>query len=264
MKRYCLHFIPLVVLCLITGLAAGAPPTVNKVSADPSKGSGGQAGVFVERKIDVTGRSRAYRLVVPKGLDSKTAAPLVFAFHGYGDTKAGMASYTQLDKLAEAMRFILVYPEGRVDGKNHYWNVTLSAARHDVDFFDELYDLISKEYNIDRNRVYAVGMSNGAFFVNLLASQRSDRIAAIASHSGGIGPLGQRQPELKKKYAVMIIHGDQDNAIQVKTARHCRDVYREWEHPVEYLEIPGLDHAWGTKADVNDKIWKFFEEHPLR
>jgi poly(3-hydroxybutyrate) depolymerase len=248
----------------VTGAIADPRTSVKPVPADPSRGHGGSKGVLPTEKIDVAGRSRDYRLVVPKSLDPKIPSPLVFAYHGYGDTKESMAEYTQLDKLAEQHKFVLVYPEGRVDGQNHYWNVTPSAARHDVEFFDELYDHVTGAYNIDRNRVYLTGISNGAFFINLLASQRATRVAAIASHSGGIGPVGQKQPQLKKKYAVLIIHGDKDETIKLKTGQHARDVYREWEHPVDYLEIPGLDHAWGTKAGVNEKIWKFFEAHPLQ
>jgi hypothetical protein len=32
---------------------------------------------------------------------------------------------------------------------------------------------------------------------------------------------------------------------------------------VQYVELPGLGHAWGTKANINETIWKFFAEHPL-
>jgi hypothetical protein len=27
--------------------------------------------------------------------------------------------------------------------------------------------------------------------------------------------------------------------------------------------VPGLTHWWATNAGINDKIWEFFEDHPL-
>jgi len=32
---------------------------------------------------------------------------------------------------------------------------------------------------------------------------------------------------------------------------------------VEYLEVPKHNHFWANSADVNTKIWEFFEKHPL-
>ena len=235
--------------------AAGTPAVV---AADPSKGRGGKGGVAVKSDVRVNLRTREFRLVVPATIDPATAVPVVFAFHGMGDTVDSMAKYTELDRLAEKEKFILVYPVGT----KKQWRITPDAAANDLDFFDLLYERLGEQYNIDRNRVYAVGISNGAFFVNLLAAERSDKVAAIVSHSGGIGLVGERQPKVSRKYAVMIVHGVADDVISIETAWDSRDLYKKWGFPVEYVELPKLGHEWALKEGINAKIWKFFQEHP--
>jgi polyhydroxybutyrate depolymerase len=142
------------------------------------------------------------------------------------------------------------------------WPLLPQLAKDDLQFFDDLYDLANKSYNIDQNRVYVMGMSNGGFFSHLLARERADKIAAIAPHSGGLGAM-TRDPKLQKKYAVLLIHGVDDSIVKVKESRKANEAYQKWGHDVEYLEVKGLNHFWAHKADVNEKIWKFFEEHPL-
>lgn len=136
-------------------------------------------------------------------------------------------------------------------------------ANDDMEFFDALLAHLSGRYRIDSDRVYLTGMSMGAIFANLLASQRSEKIAALASHSGWLGPLahGIRAP---RKYPVLIIHGDEDRIVPVQLARRMRDTYRSEGHKVEYLKVAGLGHRWSHPADVNTKIWEFFQRHPLK
>lgn len=226
----------------------------------PTNGKGGETGTFANETIDIDGQARAYRLVVPKTVDGSKAVPILFAFHGFlVDSKDLMPVYSQLDKLAEQEGFVLVYP----NGKDQAWRLIPALAKNDFAFFDQLLARLSEKYNLDQNRVYLCGMSNGAYFSHLLASQRSDVVAAIGCHSGGLGVLGRREPSVKRKYGVFIAHGADDAIVKVDEGRKARDAYQKWGFPHEYLEVPKLNHFWATKADVNTKMWKFLMEHPL-
>ena len=226
----------------------------------PSHGQGGAVGTFPNEKFDIDSQSREYRLVVPKSVDGTKPVPVLFAFHGFlVDSKDLMPVYSQLDKLAEKEGFVLVYP----NAQDRTWKLLPVLAKDDFAFFDQLLAHVSKKYNLDRNRVYLCGMSNGAYFSHLLASQRSEVVAAIGCHSGGLGVLARREPNVKHKYGVFIVHGEDDSIVKVDEGRKARDAYQEWGFPHEYREVPKLNHFWGTKADVNTKMWKFFEAHPL-
>lgn len=230
------------------------------VPARPSGGKGGQAGLFRNERIEVGKEEREYRLLAPRTALGDRPAPLLFAFHGFlVDSKDLMPLYTQLDRLAEQKGFILVYP----NGKNRAWRLLPGLAQPDIAFFDALLDHLSARYNIDLNRVYLAGMSNGAYFVHLLARERSDRIAAICAHSGGLGVLAADRTGPKHKYAVFLAHGEKDFVVPASESRKARDMYQQWGHPVEYLEVPGWGHLWALKAGVNEKMWTFFLTHPL-
>lgn len=219
----------------------------------------GRPGVFPDENITVNGKTREYRLVVPDSVNLSKPAPLVFAYHGLTDSKDRMPLYTHLDDLAKKEGFILVYP----NGINRKWNIAL-RRNEDLDFFDTLYAHLKASHDVDPGRVFATGMSNGAYFVHLLASQRSNVLAAIAAHSGGLGVLAIRGINAKRKYPVLVIHGDADPIVPVEVGRRARDAYKKEDHEVEYVEVHGLGHMWATKANINDRIWQFFKAHPLQ
>ena len=229
------------------------------IAARSSGGSGGKTGTFANEQIKVGDKQRAYRLVVPKKLDPTRPAPMVFAFHGLGDSKDLMSFYSQLDRLAAKQNYILVY----LNGKDRYWPLVVEWAKDDLAFFDALYAQLGQSYNLDLNRVYLVGFSNGAYFSHLVASQRSDKVAAIAAHSGGLGLL-RDDPQLKHKYAVLLIHGDADVIVKVKESREAQVAYQKWKHAVEYVEVPKLNHFWAHGVKVNEQIAAFFAKHALQ
>ncbi|MDW8038065.1 MAG: PHB depolymerase family esterase [Thermoguttaceae bacterium] len=237
-----------------------AAEIASSVPARPSGGKGGQAGLFRNERIQVGNQEREYRLLVPKTATGDRPAPILFAFHGFLiDSKDLMPLYTQLDRLAEQKGFIVVYP----NGKNRAWRLLPTLAQEDIAFFDALLEHLAARYNIDLNRVYLAGMSNGAYFVHLLARERSDRIAAICAHSGGLGVLAADRTGPKHKYAVFLAHGDKDSIVPVSESRKAHDQYQKWGHPVQYVEVPGWGHLWAVKAGVNEKMWTFFLAHPL-
>ena len=258
----CLTTISLAVgFAFVSDISWADPPKSNEVvPARPSEGKGGRVGTLANETIDVNGKAREYRLIVPKSVDGKQPVPLVFAFHGLGDSKDLMPFYSQLDKLAEKQGFVLVFP----NGLNRHWPLVPAWAKDDLAFYDKLYEHITGQYNIDLNRVYLTGMSNGAYFSHVIASQRSEQIAAIAPHSGGPGVVGVQGIKAKNKYAVFVIHGAEDSIVPIEEGRRTRDNYLKWGHDVEYLEVEKLNHFWAHKAGVNAKMWAFFEKHPLQ
>ncbi len=62
-------------------------------------------------ELVVDGTSRNYRLVIPH--ETVGPMPIVFAFHGVGDSTESMAGYSGLDRTAARNGFLLVYPAAR-------------------------------------------------------------------------------------------------------------------------------------------------------
>jgi polyhydroxybutyrate depolymerase len=244
-------------LCVFVIAAAPAAAQPAKPAPETPKKTG-KVGTFPDESIEVKGKKREYRLVVPKSVDPDKPASLVFAFHGLLDSKDLMPRYSQLPRTAEKEGFILCFP----NGLNRHWPIVPEWARDDLAFFDELCKKLETDYTIDPDRIYLTGMSNGAYFSNLVASQRADKIAAIAAHSGGIGFV--KEDKERRKYPVMIIHGEYDSIVKVEEGHKARDAYKKWGHEVDYIEIPKLNHFWAGSQGINDQIWKFFKEHPRK
>ena len=249
----------------VATVAAGSAANVAVASATAVAGG---AGIFPDETIQVGGQEREYRLVAPATVDLSKPAPLVFAFHGMGgQSKDNMEDSTGLNELAGEHKFILVYPGASVlqipAGLVKTWAMTPEQAAGDVAFFDALLKKLEGEYKIDGNRVYVTGMSNGAYFANLVGRERSAVIAAVAAHSSEMGEIDLEALDTGRKFPVMLIHGADDPIFPVVTAREARDLYLATGHEVKYVEVPGLGHAWATKVDINEQIWDFFSSHPL-
>jgi predicted esterase len=60
---------------------------------------------------------------------------------------------------------------------------------------------------------------------------------------------------------VLIVHGTFDLIFPYRLARENANTYRREGHEVNYIEIPGLAHAWARDANVNEQIWAFFDAH---
>ena len=58
------------------------------------------------------------------------------------------------------------------------------STADDVGFVESMISEISSQYNVDMERIYAAGYSNGGMMAYGLANYKSDLIAAVASVSG--------------------------------------------------------------------------------
>lgn len=134
-------------------------------------------------QLQAGGKVRTYAVHMPDSAAPPGGFPLVLAFHGGGMQGAGMRRLTGLDAAADRRGFIVVYP----DGVDKHWNdgrSTIRDPRDDVGFVAALLDRLGGEHTIDRGRVYATGISNGALFAERLGCELSQRIAAIAPVAG--------------------------------------------------------------------------------
>ena len=224
-------------------------------------GSGGpKHGDFGSETVKVGDVTREYRLVVPKTVDLAKPAPMVVAFHGMLiDSKDVMPQYTKLNETAEKHGFIIAYPNAI--GKS--WGIAPEKVKNDLAFFDALLWKLAATYKIAPDRVYVVGMSNGGYFAHLVGRERSKIVAAVASHSGPLGLQTLLGVNAERKFPALIIHGARDSLFPVWIARENRDKYKREGHEVKYVELKNVGHMWGTKADINETIWKFFDDHPL-
>lgn len=167
------------------------------------------------RELVVDGRTRSYLVHVSPHYDDKKPSPVVLAFHGALMNGTMMATFTGLDRKADAANFIVVYPNGTGVGETSlFFNASLPGSREgppdDVAFTAKLLDDLANVVNVDSRRVFATGLSNGGMMCHRLAAELSDRIAAIAPVAGTLA-LPQVHPT--RPVSVIHFHGTADRIV---------------------------------------------------
>lgn len=142
------------------------------------------------KKIEINGLERTFTVVLPSNYyDSDNHFQAIIAMHGGGGSAKQMEESYELPEKAEAQKFIMIYPDGvQSDGilKVRTWNAG-TCCEHaaeknidDVGFLNKMIDNVVKEFRIQPEKIYAMGMSNGGMMAYRLACELSDKIAAIA------------------------------------------------------------------------------------
>ncbi|OYT29325.1 polyhydroxybutyrate depolymerase [Thermoplasmatales archaeon ex4572_165] len=174
---------------------------VNWITQQDSYGTGDYG-----RRIEVQNVSRFYKFHIPIGYNPEILTPVVLCLHGGGGYPGAVRYQTDFDILADNEGFIIVYPGGHHRLWNDrllFWNDGRTPKNDpsfsdidDVGFISLLIDDLGMYFNIDENRIFATGISNGAMMSYRLASELSNKIAAIAPVAGqrAIGEFGQVPP----------------------------------------------------------------------
>jgi len=137
--------------------------------------------------------------------------PLVLVLHGGFGTGKGAELFYHWDRAADAHRFIVLYP----DGLRLAWNAgtccgfPMNQKIDDVGFLTALVEQTMRDENVDPKRVYATGISNGAFMSYRLACESRLPLAAIGPVAGTlVSPCNHPNPT-----SVLAIHGLADKNV---------------------------------------------------
>jgi polyhydroxybutyrate depolymerase len=256
------------------------------------QGVAASAATTVETVI-VDGEPRSYRLHIPEG--ENDPMPLVISFHGFRSNAAQQEKLTGFSALADREKFIAAYPEG-VDDK---WRF---AGRSDADvtFTLAIIDAVAAKASLDRRRIYASGISNGAEMSWRLACDAPDVFAAFGFVAGAYLEVCIPPP----RPPLIIFHGTEDKILAydgrapfmpVRTfaarwaaGSGCNPpekgeiIYQNgdatgerWRcqkgREVDLYSLQGKGHAWPGSAmparitskdvDATATMWAFFSEH---
>ena len=187
-------------------------------------------------------RGYHYLVFVPPSYRAASKVPLVVVLHGCQTTASQQAVASGYDAIAERSRFLVLYPEVDQVDQAHggCWKGIWEPAeegrdRGDAGAIASMTVAVMRAWRIDPTRVYAIGISAGAFESAILGADYPDLYAAIGIHSGaaysggepgclaagesatntaalGHAALAAMGPHARVM-PVIVLHGDQDQVI---------------------------------------------------
>lgn len=163
---------------------------------------------------------RKYLLYVPQSYTPRKSVPLVLFYHGGGGWMEQAAKDYEFEAKAEQEGFIVAFPNGSSRLPNQHlatWNAgnCCGYARDkkidDVAFSRAVVADIERRVNIDHQRIFATGMSNGGIMSHRLACEAADLFTAVAAVAGTDGLGESCHPS--RPISVMHIHALDDDHV---------------------------------------------------
>ena len=152
--------------------------------------------------------------------EAEGLSSVLFNLHGYGSDAIEQMNYTNFNNLANTKEnnFILIHPQGAplntaLTSSSSHWNSggwTIGSTVDDVDFIDTIIALVSQKYDLNQNRIYSTGMSNGGFMSYHLACNLSSKIAAVASVTGSMSKETYEDCNPDHPTSILQVHGSID------------------------------------------------------
>jgi polyhydroxybutyrate depolymerase len=162
-----------------------------------------------EKTLVSSGIQRRYLVLAPL-VHGNPKLPLLISMHGWSWTpELHVGALGWAESFVKANDVIVAFPEG----VGSSWNAgsccpPASGPQQidDVQFIAKLIDDVAASYRLDRARVYASGLSNGAAMAYRVACERPDLIAAVGSVAGTVRvPCAPGRP-----VPIIEIHGEGD------------------------------------------------------
>ena len=239
-------------------------------------------------KFTDTNEDMMYCIFASSKVSKDKAAPLIVSLHGLGAGPGVMMTKNAID-LAEAGGYVVVAPmgynvggwygspllrgPGPGKGKAPEGKAPAAAQPAQPENLRELSEkdvmnvlaMIRKEYKIDDKRMYLMGHSMGGAGTLFLGSKHASIWAAIGAEApAAFSMQNDRAQYLQKlkdaKVAVMIVHGDQDEAVPVANSRAWAATMTEMGLMAEYVEQPGISHGPVIESGMAP-IYGFFAKH---
>ena len=257
----------------------------------------GRSTFSVNQVIDGETVTRRIQVVAPSTIDREKNYPVLFSFHGAGGSANQFLNNQTLNNLINSGEFIGIYPNGH----NTFWNLgSENTNADDVDYVNKIVDELLRYSNLDYEKMYALGFSNGAGMVNLLgkSTEHFKAIAPMFSQQvvsiGNLIPttplsvfqLGGERDELIPlnggNSPVGFFLSEEDSALDWVNHFNCNsdpmeesltwgntsiDTYRylncDGEH--EIIRMVALNTGHGLEGAANPvaftEVWNFFKRH---
>ncbi len=249
----------------------------------------------LNENFDVDGVARSFYLDLPADVDAGGPWPVLFSWHGLGDTAGNFRNLFAGAVDGPQMSFILVTPEDT----NHPITIPLAGTapfdwdtfmvaddgvgNKEVALFDAVLECLDQRWGVDANHVHSAGFSLGAVTTDMLSTVRGEQLASVATWSGGYwsNPANVGVPlnsvamwpeyDVQNPYPQLLIHGGPTDEFVVIQNLYSMSFYGFALADTDFLGMRGhplvvCDHGSGHTAPASVSpatVLSFFADHPL-
>ncbi|HET9956109.1 MAG TPA: dienelactone hydrolase family protein, partial [Polyangiaceae bacterium] len=175
--------------------------------------------------------------------------------HGLGGSGEQMAQVLNLKTFAQEKQFAYATPDGTPDSMGRrFWNASRVCCNFDAKEVDDvarlthLLEKAARTPQVDRNRMFVVGYSNGGFMAHRLACEHSGTVRGIVSMAAA-GPVPPETCNPEKSVAVLEIHGDRDAIVPFEGGH----LFSRPEYPVSPRVREGLS-PWAKRNGCRGEL----------
>ena len=211
-----------------------------------------------------------YRIYIPFNYSPEKSYPLFINLHGAGHR--GNDNQRQLGFIDPVLKnakiplddAIMIFPQ--CPENNRWVDTDWAKGTYSLDAVPESNELkalveliaqLQETYSIDKNRVYACGVSMGGYGVWNLMMNHPDLLAAGIMMCGAADPT---KAAVLKDLPIWTIHGDQDPTVPVEATREIVNAIKNaGGDKINYTELAGYGHDVWTYTYSNEEIftWLF-------
>ena len=197
--------------------------------------------ILIEQSLDNNNLIiRPVIIQTPDVIDTSKSYPIVFAFHGRGGNNNSWVNH--LINYTNSGEFIGIYPQGYLES----WNLGPEPSNaNDVEFINLIVDELQNYDNLNFDKMYAIGTSNGSGMVNKLAIE-TNHFKAVAPI---VSQLIESLPMLESTNPVSIfqVNGAADTTIPIEGGAQLGHVFLDayesaelWAAQFNCLENPTI------------------------
>lgn len=194
---------------------------------------------MLQMDLIFNGENQSY-IYTPKNKKTEKM-PLLIMLHGTTQNALSFAGQTKMNDLAEEFGFCVAYIDKSVlnnPSKAFDW-ITKYEDNKDIESIEILIERLKDSYSIDQEKVYVAGLSAGAALAAILI-EKNPNLVNGAAMIGGLPPDSAssireafkamkegsvseesfivEDPKIVKKLDILIIHGNEDNIVNMKNA----------------------------------------------
>ena len=240
----------------------------------------------------INGTPRSFYVDLPSDADQGGPWPIVFNWHGLGDTADNFRQLVASFVDGPEFPFIGITPEDTdfnvmvpfVGAVPLDWDVfDTSEGSIEVELFDRVLSCADQQWGVDANHVHTMGFSLGAITSDLLATVRGETLASVGTWSGGYWSNPQNIDPLlgmivnwpvylvDNPYPQLMFHGGETDTFDVVPMVYALSFVQFATNDEPFLSERGhdliiCDHGDGHTVPANSGpqlMFEFFADHPL-